>query len=180
MDHTEGGDQRFDFRAGWVAMPLAIGAFPEELPDIVGADVLQFGDGFLDVFTGTIESRAHDEKLDGLAGESLAFADLVAQRQGRSAARPKMCFESDRVFGDFVFCEWHGGKWVVLQRRMRFKGGKDSGGTRKVMLRACPGTRWMKPRLSSVSTIECTLGGVIWKYRCMSASAGAQPFTRLY
>ena len=63
---------------------------------------------------------------------------------------------------------------------MRFKGGKDSGGTIKVMLRACPGTRLMKPRRSSVSTIECTLGGVIWKNRSMSASAGAQPFNRLY
>jgi hypothetical protein len=29
------------------------------------------------------------------------------------------------------------------------------------MLRACSGTRRIKPRLSSVSTIECTLGGVI-------------------
>ena len=71
-------------------------------------------------------------------------------------------------------------KRVVLQRWTRFKGGKDSGGTSNVMLRARPGTRWMKPRRSSMSTIECTLGGVIWKYRCMSASAGAQPFTRLY
>lgn len=38
----------------------------------------------------------------------------------------------------------------------------------------------MNPRRSSVNTIECTLGGVIWKNRCMSASAGAQPFTRRY
>jgi hypothetical protein len=29
---------------------------------------------------------------------------------------------------------------------MRFKGGKDSGGTSRVMPRACPGTRLMKPR----------------------------------
>jgi hypothetical protein len=29
------------------------------------------------------------------------------------------------------------------------------------MLRACPGTHRIKPRRSSVSTIECTLGGVI-------------------
>jgi hypothetical protein len=48
------------------------------------------------------------------------------------------------------------------------------------MLRACPGKRRKKPRLSSVSTIECTLGGVIWKNLCMSASAGAQLFTMLY
>ena len=59
---------------------------------------------------------------------------------------------------------------------MRFKGTKDSGGTITVMLRACPGTRRMKPRRSSVSTIVCTLGGVTWKYRCMSASDGAHPF----
>jgi hypothetical protein len=39
--------------------------------------------------------------------------------------------------------------------------GNDSGETIRVMLRACPGTRRMKPRLSSVSTIECTLGGKI-------------------
>lgn len=43
-----------------------------------------------------------------------------------------------------------------------------------VMLRACPGMRRMKPRHSRVSTMVCTLGGVIWKNRCMSASAGAQ------
>ena len=55
-----------------------------------------------------------------------------------------------------------------------------SGGTLRVMLRACLGTRRIKPRRSSVSTIECTLGGVVWKNRCMSASAGAQPFTMLY
>ena len=63
---------------------------------------------------------------------------------------------------------------------MRSKDGKDSGGTSKVMLRAFLGTRWMKPLRSSVITIECTLGAVIWKYRCMSASAGAQPITRQY
>jgi hypothetical protein len=43
----------------------------------------------------------------------------------------------------------------------RFNGDNDSGETIRVMLRACPGMRRMKPRLSSVSTIECTLGGVI-------------------
>jgi hypothetical protein len=41
------------------------------------------------------------------------------------------------------------------------EGGDDSGETIRVMLRACPGTRRMKPRLSSVSTIEWTLGGVM-------------------
>jgi hypothetical protein len=61
-----------------------------------------------------------------------------------------------------------------------FNGGNDSGGTLRVMLRACLGTRRIKPRRSSVSTIECTLGGVVWKNRCMSASAGAQPFKMLY
>jgi hypothetical protein len=59
-------------------------------------------------------------------------------------------------------------------------GGNDSGGMLRVMLRACLGTRRIKPRRSSVSTIECTLGGVVWKNRCMSASAGAQPFKMLY
>jgi hypothetical protein len=29
------------------------------------------------------------------------------------------------------------------------------------MLRACLGTRRIKPRRSSVSTIECTFGGVV-------------------
>ena len=59
-------------------MPFAIGAFPEEVPDILTADVSHLGDGFLDVFAGTIESRAHDEKLDGLVVEALTLADLVA------------------------------------------------------------------------------------------------------
>ena len=47
------------------------------------------------------------------------------------------------------------------------------------MLRAWPGTRRIQLCRSSVSTIECTLGGVIWKKRCISTSAGARPFTRL-
>lgn len=38
---------------------------------------------------------------------------------------------------------------------MRCKDGKDSGRTTGTMLRACPGTRRMKPRRSSVRTMEC-------------------------
>src|SRR5947208_16954354 len=46
------------------------------------------------------------------------------------------------------------------------------------MLRATPGWRRMWPRRSSVRTIWCTEGGVSWKWRCMSVSAGGRPWTR--
>ena len=78
VDDAEGRSERFGFWLGRVAVPFAIGAFPEEEPDILAADIRHLGDGFLDVFAGTTESRAHDEKLDGLVGEALALADLVA------------------------------------------------------------------------------------------------------
>src|SRR3954463_11548992 len=43
------------------------------------------------------------------------------------------------------------------------------------MLRATPGWRRMWPRRSSVRTIWCTEGGLSWKWRCMSVSAGGRP-----
>src|SRR5947199_3875345 len=46
------------------------------------------------------------------------------------------------------------------------------------MLRATPGWRRIWPRRSSVRTIWCTEGGVSWKWRCMSVSAGGRPWTR--
>ena len=47
------------------------------------------------------------------------------------------------------------------------------------MLRATPGWRRMWPRRSSVRTIWCTEGGLSWKWRCMSVSAGGRPWTRV-
>src|SRR3954462_2909994 len=47
------------------------------------------------------------------------------------------------------------------------------------MLRATPGRGRMWPRRSSVRTIWCTEGGVSWKWRCMSVSAGGRPWTRV-
>ena len=48
------------------------------------------------------------------------------------------------------------------------------------MLRATPGWRRMWPRRSSVRTIWCTEGGLSWKWRCMSVSAGGRPWTRVF
>jgi len=124
-------------------MPFEVGPFPEEVPDVAGADEPHFADGYLDLLAGTLERGANEEEFDAGAVEPLPFAHLVAQVQRGTAARPELFFEGRGVF-------------------------------------ACRGTRWMKPRRSSVSTMECTLGGVIWKNRCMSASAGVQAFTRVY
>jgi hypothetical protein len=107
------------------------------------------------VLSGNFVKVFHQGEQCGLVPDEELWAD------GAPAAR---------LFG-YVF---HSQCWIP------FKGGNDSGGTIKVMLRACLGTRRIKPRLSSVSTIEWTLGGVILKNRCMSASAGAQPFRRRY
>src|SRR5438105_2631579 len=84
VDDAQGGGQGFGCRVRRIAVPLAIGPLPEEMPDILAADILHLGDGPFGMLAGTIESRAHDEKLDGLVGEALALADLVAQMQGRT------------------------------------------------------------------------------------------------
>ncbi len=107
VDHAEGGGQRGCFWAGLVAMPFEVGSFPENTPDPLGAHKSHLGDGFLDVLTGTIIRRAHEEKFDGLIREALVFADPVAQMQGRTAARPEGVFEHFHVLGDFEFSEGH-------------------------------------------------------------------------
>jgi len=66
-------------------VPFAIGPFPEDVPEILDTNILQLGDGFLGVFTGTIECRTHDEKLNGLVSESLSLTYLISQVQGRTA-----------------------------------------------------------------------------------------------
>lgn len=110
VDDAKGGGQRCGFWVGRVAVPFAIGAFPEEVPDILAADIRHLGDGLLGVLAGTIESRAHDEKLDGLVGEALTLADLVAQMQGRTAVRPQVLLQGERVLCDFAVGEGHDGK----------------------------------------------------------------------
>ena len=62
-------------------MPLTVRPLPEEAPDSLGAHVLHFGDGFLDVLTGAMIRRAHEEEFNGPIGEPLALVDLVAQVQ---------------------------------------------------------------------------------------------------
>ena len=89
-------------------MPFEVGSFPENTPDPLSAHKSHLGDGFLDVLTGTIIRRAHEEKFDGLIGEALAFANSVAQMEGGTAARPKRVFEHFHVLGDFEFSEGHG------------------------------------------------------------------------
>lgn len=90
VDDAEGGGQRFGFWPRLVAVPSAIGPFPEEVPDVPAADIRHLGDAFLGVLAGAVESRAHEEKLNGLAGEALTLADLVTQMQRRTTVRPKM------------------------------------------------------------------------------------------
>ena len=50
--------------------------------------------------------------------------------------RPEVLLKGERVLGDFEGGEGHGGKMMKLQCEIRFKGGRDSGGTIRVMLRA--------------------------------------------
>jgi len=174
MDREQSVPQRANLRARRIAVPFEVGSFPKELPHVARSDEPQFSDRFFKVFAGAVESGTDEEEFDAGAVETLPFPNLVPQVQRWTAVRPELLFESGGVFGDFGFCKSHKEKLDEVQGWVGCKGGKDSGGTRSVMLRACPGTRRMKPRRSSVRTMECTLGGVIWKNRCMSASAGAQ------
>ena len=50
--------------------------------------------------------------------------------------RPEVLLKGERVLDDFEGGEGHGGKMMKLQRETRFKGGRDSGGPIRVMLRA--------------------------------------------
>lgn len=66
--------QRLRHEAGLVSMPLAIGSFPENTPDYLSADILDLGNGFLDVFIGTPERGAHNEQRNGLIRTYLKIA----------------------------------------------------------------------------------------------------------
>ena len=138
-------------------MPFEVGPFPEKVPYFAGVDEPHFGDRFLDVFTGAMEGGTDEEEFDTGAIEPLPFPNLLAQVQWRTAVRPELLFEGGDMLGDFGLCESHNEKQDEIQREMRCKGGKDSGGTSSTMLRACPGTRRMKPRRSSVRTMECLI-----------------------
>ena len=107
MDRPEGCGKRFCIRARRVAVPFAIGPFPENAPDIRSADKSHLRDGLLDMLTGATEHWSHEEKLDGLPVEALTLADLVAQMQGRATARPEVFLKGDRMLGDFSFGEGH-------------------------------------------------------------------------
>lgn len=61
VDDAKGGSQRCSFRVGWVAVPFAIGPFPEDVPDSFAAHICHLGDGSLGVQTGAVERWAHDE-----------------------------------------------------------------------------------------------------------------------
>ena len=78
------------------------------MPDLFAANIRHPGDGFLGVLTGAIERRAHDKKLDGLAGKALTLADFITQMQGRTAVRPEVFLKGERMLGDFEVSEGHG------------------------------------------------------------------------
>jgi hypothetical protein len=58
--------------------------------------------------------------------------------------------------------------------------GSCSRGSSRRIDRACPGVRSINPRFSSMRIIWCTEGGVIWKCRWMSTSAGGWPLSFVY
>jgi hypothetical protein len=100
-------------RAGLIAVPFGIGPFPKDVPDSLATHVPHSGDGLLNVLTGTLESGAHQEKINRLAGEALALTHLVTQVQGRTPSRPKQVFDHFYVFSDLGVSKGHGKKTPV-------------------------------------------------------------------
>lgn len=88
-------------------MPAKIGAFPKDAPELLGADKLDLGDGFLDELARALESGADEEKFNRLTGDALPVAHAVAHALGRTVMRPKNGFEHVEVFAEFGFGEGH-------------------------------------------------------------------------
>jgi hypothetical protein len=96
--------------------------------------------------------------MDEVAVPSGRFIQVFHQGEQRGLLPGGELLADRAPAARFFGCVCHG---LNGRDRTGLKAGNNSGGTIRVMLRACPGTRRIKPRLSSVSTIECTLGGVI-------------------
>jgi len=107
VDHAQGGGQGRSFRTWRIAVPFAVGTFPEKVPDILAANIGHLGNGLLGVFAGAIKGRAYVEKLDGLILKALPLADFVAQMQWRTVVHPKMFFEGDRMICYFGIGKGH-------------------------------------------------------------------------
>jgi len=82
-------------------MPIAIRPFPEDAPDLQTGQVPDLGDGRLDEFAGPIERRAHAEKFNSTAAESLTLADLIPQMQRRPPSNPERVLNDLQMLSDF-------------------------------------------------------------------------------
>lgn len=117
-DDTEGFGEGFGARIGFVGLPASAGSLPEDTPDFAGADESEFGNGVFDGFGGTAGEGADEEEVDGVAGNALAFANFVAEVEGRALGGPKVVFEGAGMPGNFARGESHflegAGRGVVL------------------------------------------------------------------
>jgi hypothetical protein len=92
----DGGESFFERRGCWlwrIGVPLTICPFPEDFPMLLALDIGDFGDGSFDEFLRVVEDGADEEEFDGLVLNSLAFADLIAQMEGRTTVGPEVVFE---------------------------------------------------------------------------------------
>src|SRR4051794_17384200 len=90
-----------------VAVPFGIGPFPEDAPYATAADILQLGDGLLDLFAGALEGGAHQKELNCVAREALTLTHLVTQMEGRTPPGPKGVLDHLHVVGDFDVGKGH-------------------------------------------------------------------------
>ena len=60
-------------------MPLEVCPFPIELPGIAAANIGDLRDGLFNPVIGVIEGRAVEKQFDRLSGNTLPFANLIAE-----------------------------------------------------------------------------------------------------
>ncbi len=119
IDHPERFGERWRLRMRCVAVPLQVGALPEDAPCASRAHVGESHDGLLHMPRRIEVKRAHIKQLNGLAVDALAFAHHLPQMQRRPTLGPELAFEGGGVGGNFVFGEGHGITWRGGWRRSR-------------------------------------------------------------
>ena len=89
-------------------MPLQVGSFPENLPDVAGLHVASFGDGLFDVLRRIGKERPDEKEFDLLAFDALTFPDLVAQMQRGPVFRPNQFLNQVNVVSNLIWGKSHG------------------------------------------------------------------------
>ena len=70
-------------------------------------DVLNLGNGFLNLLAGTVERRAYEEQLNASPTEPLTLSNLVTKMQWRPPPGPKAILQYRDMFGDFRVRKCH-------------------------------------------------------------------------